>query len=120
MLLAQKEATLEEIRALDFDYETNKLPEPAYQAQRAHLMEIAGETLQALDELGTEQPPDDVAAQIEAAINRVRAQKQEGGVVAATAVPANGRSQFCPQCGTPVDAADKFCGACGHKLAVPA
>lgn len=118
MLLAQKEATLEEIRALDFDYETNKLPEPAYQAQRTHLMEIAAETLKALDELGTERPPDDVAAQIEAAINRVRAQKQDAGTAAA--VPANGRTRFCPQCGSPVDAADKFCGSCGHKLAVPA
>lgn len=119
MLLAQKEATLEEIRALDFDYETNKLPEAAYRAQRAHLMDIAAETLKALDELGTERPPDDVAAQIEAAINRVRAQKQGGGG-AATAVPANGRTQFCSQCGTQVDAADKFCAVCGHKLAVPA
>ncbi|NHZ72666.1 MAG: zinc-ribbon domain-containing protein [Aquificales bacterium] len=123
-LLMQKEALLEEIRALDFEYETSKLPEDTYQAQRDELMVVTTETLKALDELGTEAPADAAAAQIEAAINRVRAQRQSSGqmdaAVSATAVPSNGQAQFCSECGTKVDAGDKFCAACGNKIAIPA
>jgi len=120
-LLTQKEAVLEEIRALDFEYDTGKLPEDTYQAQRTELMAVATATLKALDELGTEAPEDDVAAQIEAAINRVRVQNESPGqVVSATAVSTNGQKVFCTECGAKVDANDKFCAACGNKIAVPA
>lgn len=123
-LLAQKEAVLEEIRALDFDYETGKIPEDVHQVQREHLVMTATAVLKEIDALGVEAPPDDVAAQIEAAINRVRAQKQvtpaASGVPLKTAVSSNGHTQFCPQCGAKVDGGDKFCAACGHKLAIPA
>lgn len=128
-LLMQKEALLEEIRALDFEYETGKLPEDTYQAQRNELMALTTETLKALDELGTEAPADDVAAQIEAAINRVRVQREspEQAVAAVSATAAttavstnNGQKQFCTQCGAQVDANDKFCAACGTKVVVPA
>ncbi len=134
LLLVQKEALLEEIRALDFEYDTGKLPEDAYQAQRADLMALTTETLKALDDLGTEAPADDVVAaravaQIEAAINRVRVQRESpeqavaatvAATVAKTAVSTNGKVQFCTQCGAKVDASDKFCAACGNKIAVPA
>lgn len=127
-LLMQKEAVLEEIRALDFEYDTGKIPEETYQAQRTELMALAAATLKALDELGTEAPADDVAAQIEAAINRVRSQKQSPAqavaavstAVAKTAVPVNGATKFCTACGAKVDANDKFCAACGNKIAIPA
>ncbi len=123
-LLMQKEALLEEIRALDFEYDTGTLPEDTYQAQRDELMVVTTETLKVLDELGTEAPADDVAAQIEAAINRVRVQRESPGQavspVVATAVSANGQKQFCTECGKQVDANDKFCAACGNKITVPA
>ena len=117
-LLMQKEALLAEIGALDFEYETGTLPEDAYQAQRAELVAVAAETLQALDELGADAPAGDVAAQIEAALNRVRMQRQAPGQ--ATAVPQNGQAQFCTECGAKIDASDKFCAACGSKRTVPA
>ena len=82
------------------------------------------------DDLGTEAPADDVVAaravaQIEAAINRVRVQRESpeqavAASVAPTAVSTNGKVQFCTQCGAKVDASDKFCAACGNKIAVPA
>lgn len=28
----------------------------------------------------------------------------------------NAESDFCPQCGTPIEKSDKFCRNCGHKL----
>ena len=124
-LLAQKEAVLEELRLLDFDYDTSKIPEETYQLQRDQLMAVATAVLKELDSLGEAAPPDEVAAQIEAAISRVRTQKQGSPEAApqpvkVTAVPANGQTQFCPQCGVKVDPNDKFCAACGHKLAIPA
>jgi ribosomal protein L27 len=125
-LLLQKEAVLEEIRALDFEYDTRKIPEEDYQAQRTELLAIATDTLKALDELGTEAPADDTAAQIEAAIKRVRTQKQTPaqavGTGSSTAVPAkaNGATKFCTECGAKVKANDKFCAACGNKIAIPA
>lgn len=124
-LLAQKEAVLEELRLLEFDYDTSKIPEETYQLQRDQLMAVATAVLKELDSLGEAAPPDEVAAQIEAAISRVRAQKQglpeaAPQPVKVTAVSANVQTQFCPQCGASVDTNDKFCAACGHKLAVPA
>jgi hypothetical protein len=124
-LLMQKEAVLEEIRALDFEYDTGKLPEEDYQTQRTELMALATTTLKSLDELGTEAPVDDVAAQIEAAINRVRTQKQSpaqavSAVSTTTSVSTNGQKQFCTECGKPVDGSDKFCASCGNKITVPA
>ena len=97
-------------------------------------MALTTETLKALDELGTKAPADDVVAaravaQIEAAINRVRVQRESpeqavaatvAATVAKTAVSTNGKVQFCTQCGAKVDASDKFCAACGNKIAVPA
>ncbi|PIE80760.1 MAG: hypothetical protein CSA11_06825 [Chloroflexi bacterium] len=120
-LLTQKEAVLEEIRALDFDYDTGEIPQEVYEPKRDQLMAVATETLKALDALGTEAPVDDVAAQIEAAINQIRAQRRSGEepAVAVTAVSPQGQASFCTQCGAKVDAGDKFCAACGHQLAVP-
>lgn len=136
-LLLQKEALLEEVRALDFDFDTGKIPSEVYEPQRAELVAAAAEVLQQLDSLGaptavaasapapttTDQPAPDPIEQaitrrrqaptddIEQAIARRRSQ-------AKTAVPANGHANFCPQCGRPVDTGDKFCVACGHQLTV--
>lgn len=137
MLLVQKEALLEEVRALDFDFDTGKIPPEVYEPQRAELVAAAAAVLQELDNLGaptavsTPAPaptaadspaPDAIEAavarrrqapadEIEQAISRRRSQP-------ATAVPTNGKTNFCPQCGRPVDASDKFCVACGHQLVV--
>ncbi|MBK8985659.1 MAG: zinc ribbon domain-containing protein [Chloroflexi bacterium] len=121
MLLAQKEALLEEVRALDFDYETGKIPAEVYEPQRADLVALAADVLKQLDILSTlpdvetavtqlhQSPTDD----IEQAIARLRRQPKP-------AEPTNGKAHFCPQCGHPVDAGDKFCAVCGHQLAVTA
>lgn len=135
MLLVQKEALLEEVRALEFDFDTGKIPPEVYEPQRAELVAAAAAVLQELDNLGAstavpipapaaaDSPaPDAIEAavarrrqspvdDIEQAISRRRSQP-------ATAVPTNGKANFCPQCGRPVDASDKFCVACGHQLVV--
>lgn len=144
LLTEQKEAILAQIRVLDFDFETSKLPEEAHAAQRAQLLAEATAVFQELDAL-TGVPNDDVLevaisharkpqaadpvnveSAIEAAIARAR--KRDGRAAAPATTPAaatapaaafaNGQQtrRFCPQCGQAIQAGDKFCAACGHPL----
>ena len=144
-LLAQKAALLEEVRALDFDFDTGKIPQEVYEPQRAQLVAAAAEVLQALEGLSTTAVPNEslaptavvaqpapaaevdpiemavsrrrqpVADDIETAVSRMRSQTKPS---AQTAVPANGKYRFCPQCGHSVAAGDKFCVSCGQNLTV--
>lgn len=134
LLLEQKEALLDQLRALDFDYETGKLPEQLYTPQRAQLLQETTAVLQQLDTLpGARQPVAD--ADIEAAIARARQTKmstpapddaaieamvsraRRSSTVSVAVANGNGRVNFCPQCGKAIQAGDKFCTTCGHKLA---
>jgi len=112
-LAARKEALLEQIRELDFDQETGKIPNELYPLQRAQLVSQAAALLQQLDEVATTAQlhlAADADEQIEAAVARLRTQ------TSAAATSSNGSGGYCPQCGRPTDADDKFCAACGHKL----
>lgn len=125
LLLEQKEALLAQIRTLDFDHETGKLPPEYHAVQRAELMAEATAVLQQLDALSGRRPVVDDA--IEAAVARARRRQPvaDDAIEAAVAsarrrrvpVAANGHAaRFCPQCGTAVAKGDKFCAACGHHL----
>lgn len=114
-LLEQKAAILDEIRALDFDFETAKIPEDVYEQQRAFLMEQAAITLQALDDLPQVPADDDVVAQINAAIAALRTRPAP----AAPPVARDGRGGYCTQCGQPLDAGDRFCAGCGRPVSLP-
>jgi hypothetical protein len=126
-LQATKEMLLGEIRILDFDHDTGKLPTDVYETQRQALVAEAARVMQQIDALpapaGTDDP--DVDERIEAAIAALRqpgpaAKKGKKKKKAKTAVPVtsatatNGR--FCTECGQPVRSSDKFCASCGHKL----
>jgi hypothetical protein len=126
-LATQKEALLVHIQALDFDFETGKIPEQDYRDQRAELVGEATAVLQQLDalpEVSLDDFPAHAAgrstedAEIEAAIAR-RRQRRSAGAVTATAAgngTGNGRGRFCPACGKPTDLDDKFCAHCGQPL----
>lgn len=123
ILLEQKEALLAQIRNLDFDFSTGKIAPELHDPQRAELMAAATTVLQQLDDLEKGGTVTDDA--MEAAIARARrtrsAKPDDAEIEAAVARArqpnkANGRTQFCPQCGHRVDATDKFCAACGHSL----
>jgi hypothetical protein len=127
VLLAQKEALLRQVRELDFEHETGKLPDEVYQPQRAQLIAETTAVLQQLDDLAdgeletpSEAPVPDVEAEIEAAVARLRQTRAKTTTAKATVTKAagttNGKGGFCPQCGQPVDRGDKFCATCGHKL----
>lgn len=112
-LTARKEALLRQIRELDFDHETGKIANELYEPQRAQLVAQAAALLQQMDEASAtaaDPIPPDVDAQIEAAVARLRTRPSPA------ATSTNGSGGYCPQCGHPTDAGDRFCAACGHKL----
>jgi hypothetical protein len=118
-LEAEKAALLDEIRALDFDYETGKIPEAVYQQQRQQTVQQAAAILQQLDELvetPTEAPagiPEEIDREIEAAVARLR---QTAAVPAPAGLVPAVSQRFCPQCGERRDAGDRFCAYCGNPF----
>jgi len=116
-LLDQKAAILDQIRALDFDYETNKIPQEVYELQRAFLMEQAADTLKKLDELPEATAGADVIAQINEAIVALRSRPVPSpGVVPAG---SNGRGGYCTHCGHELDQGHRFCARCAHPVPLP-
>lgn len=124
LLLAEKEAILAQIRDLDFDHDTGKMPDEIHQHQRAQLMNSAADILRQLEQLEVKAPQPviqtvngtvDVDDDIETAVARMRQGKKVKSIPKPRAESANGGG-FCPQCGHPFDAGDKFCVSCGHKL----
>ena len=133
-LLTEKEAILVEIRALDFDYETGKIDEADYGQQREAYVTEAADLLMRIDaldetylETGTpadRRQPEAEFDEIEAAIARRRTTPAAVPAAAKVAAKAdvhsqNGHSNFCPQCGEPADAGDRFCAHCGQQLTQP-
>lgn len=124
LLIVDKEAILAQIRDLDFDFETGKMPNEIHQHQRLQLMNQAAEILQQLEQIdgkisASESKTADTDAAIEAAVRRMRQTKAGTGDTGPLSVrPAAANGGFCPNCGQPVDAGDKFCVSCGHKLPV--
>ncbi len=100
-LQAQKTAIVNQIKTLDLDFDTGKIPAEQYEQERAQLKQAAAETLRQIDQLPAI-AEDDTDAQIEAAVAALRGKP----------VPA----LACPNCGEAVAADDKFCRACGESL----
>lgn len=125
-LRQRKEALLEEIRTVDFDHETGKLPDDVYEQQRAYLVAETAAVLQQLDALETAAPAatatsdaDPVYSEIEAAVARLRQRPAVAPTATATrAAPqaANGQTVYCTSCGKPLDPGDKFCAYCGQPV----
>jgi NADH pyrophosphatase NudC (nudix superfamily) len=141
-LLANKEFYLIQIKSLELDYSTGKIPEEEYQQQRAALVAEAAATLKRIDEIEaaatqTDPQPEanlapispemDVDADIEAAVSRLRHSHHapappglERGLAAPVALSAErSEPKFCPQCGQATDLGDKFCVNCGTKIKYP-
>jgi len=143
-LEAQKEAVLAQIRELDFDHETGKVPEEEYQTLRQEYLAEAARLFKALDALRPAGERAEAAGDIEAAVARLRQKAVTPGdddieaavarrrqqmvnagdqtttapapTTTAGSVPAK-RAGFCPQCGEARDGDDKFCAYCGHAFA---
>lgn len=95
-LEAERDATIRSIRELDLDYRTKKLNEDDYKLLRETQVQRGAQLLRELDALVDH---DDIDAEIEAQ------------VLALKDAPA-----LCPNCASPIDAADQFCAHCGQSL----
>jgi cytochrome c-type biogenesis protein CcmH/NrfG len=78
-LEAQKEVMLQQIRELEFDHDTGKLPDDEFATQRADLVQQAAVILRQMDEYDSAesvtQSPANLDEQIEAAVARRRKTK---------------------------------------------
>jgi hypothetical protein len=133
-LLAERDRLLTALEELDFDNALGKIPAGDYQPQRERLLLQGADVLQKLDSFDEHSDEKDMEQMIEAAIAERRSageksedRKQPMVVDADDAVEvqlaARRRSRqsksagFCPQCGRPVQEADRFCPKCGKPLA---
>lgn len=130
-LLVRKANLLRQIRELDDDMEAAKVAPELHNHTRPQLVRQAALVMQQLDEHGYVEAPApastvaaDVDDQIEAAVRKLRTPQEIDAAIEAAVkqartqepVPANGTARFCPQCGRRVDADERFCAGCGHKL----
>jgi len=103
ILEAEKDALLAQIRALDFDAETDKQDAEIYQLERERLLGQATAALQQLDETA------DVDQAIEAAIAKLRQNEQ-------VRTDDGKNTRPCPNCSAVVKLTDRFCSTCGCNL----
>ena len=97
------EEVLLALRDLEFDHDLGVVSDDDYARLRERLMAEAATALES-----AQRREEEVAsAHIEDAVRALRTKRQ-----------ANGRAvtRFCPQCGNPVDAGDRFCTGCGASL----
>lgn len=133
-LQAQKEGLLEQIRVLDFEHETGKIPDEEHAEQRATLLQEATATLRALDNLtpggakngaltpadrdieaaiaaarhtpqrSASQPAAAGDAEIEAAVQQMRGQPPAGAAGSVSVEAPNGAPK----------PSSRFCAQCGN------
>jgi hypothetical protein len=129
-LLAERERVVTSLQELEFDYGLGKVPEEDYPTQRANLLQKGADVLRKLDELTPVKTQND-DAHLENVIAARRKNKSDNKADNKTAstdddiesmISARRKGHkaksvgFCPNCGKPVVASDKFCSACGKTL----
>jgi NADH pyrophosphatase NudC (nudix superfamily) len=121
-LLDEKAELLSRLRALEFDWETGKIPDEVYEKQRTSWTARAAEILRELDATSTTAPRlASLDQEIESAVAQRRgAPATETApvlVAAAASDVSRAVARFCPNCGQNILSEDRFCAYCGHKLA---
>lgn len=99
-LLAERDRLLRVLQDLDMDQAMNKISPEDYQAQRAPLMVHGAEVLRAIDELAPAS-----AAQVDDLEREIARRRQRG------------EAGHCVQCGSQLQAGDRFCIRCGAAVA---
>lgn len=127
-LKAERDRMINSLQELDFDHNLGKIPAEDYPAQRALLLQKGADVLRKLDELTSGAASDsNVESRIEQAAAAVRADSSatvkpldddylESMIAARRKEHKSKPAGFCPKCGKPVLASDKFCPSCGKSL----
>lgn len=139
-LLAERDQVLNALQELDFDYALRKIPEEDYPDQRAVLISQGSVILRRLDEI---QPTDSSDAAEERLEIAIAARRADTALTTTTSSQTDGNgfkalppddeletlianrkrirtdkaTGFCPQCGSPLQKADRFCSKCGYMIA---
>jgi len=135
-LLAERERMVNALKELDFDQVMGKIPEEVYPVQRAALLQKGADILRKLDTYAQDgETPASAEDRIEAEIASRRSrlvpaysgsngqttiEDAEDDLEVAIALRRRAQQEktggFCPNCGKPVQAKDKFCPKCGASL----
>jgi hypothetical protein len=139
-LLAERDRVLMALQELDFDNALGKIPAEDYPHYRADLISEGSLILRQIDEIQPTESDASAEARLETAIAAHRADAALQGAIGAqsggngyrtvppddeleTLIANRKRSRtekatgFCPQCGSPLQQADRFCSKCGYMIA---
>ncbi|MCC6454555.1 MAG: zinc-ribbon domain-containing protein [Caldilineaceae bacterium] len=127
-LLGRKDAILQAIKDLEFDYRVGKISEEDYQRLDQRLRRQAIGLMQQIEKLAP------ASASLDEQLEGIIAQfRQTSGLsVPSASTPTNGdtpvsasapaeshSTRFCTHCGKPVEAGHNFCAYCGTPVAQP-
>jgi hypothetical protein len=136
-LLAERDHIVSSIQELDDDYHLGKVPPEDYPTQRQALLQSGAGILRKIDDLEAKPASLPIEDQLEAALaahrqsmesNHLSTRKNGNAVppvpdddleqkIASRRRTMQGKAGgFCPKCGRPVQAIDRFCPRCGAIL----
>jgi hypothetical protein len=127
-LLAERDRVVNSLQELDFDFNLNKIPAEDYPLQRTALLQKGADILKKLDAMNAVEAFDSAEDRVEKAVAARRADlsnapaepADDDELEARIASRRSGRKEksggFCPRCGKPVMAVDRFCPSCGKSL----
>jgi len=127
-LLAERDRAVNSLQELDFDFKLGKIPEGEYPAQRADLLQKGADILRKIDSFSANAgSAQDTESRLEKAVAARRADGSteieqltdddlESMIIDRRKTRKEKSAGFCPNCGKPIMAADKFCPSCGNTL----
>jgi hypothetical protein len=121
-LLGRKDATLQAIKDLEFDYRVGKMSQEDYQRLDQRLRRQAIGLMQQIEKVAPE------SASLDEQLESIIAQFRQTSLPStpAPSVPtstasaspsASNSARFCTECGKPIEAGHKFCAYCGTAVA---
>jgi hypothetical protein len=129
-LMAERDQVINALQELDFDYTLGKIPTEDYPSQRTSLLQKGANLLRELDTRQAGTHDQDAESRLEAVIAARRADagqaanparpgvddELESLIAARRSVRKDKTGGFCPKCGKPILASDRFCPNCGNTI----
>ena len=110
-LINRRDAIYAVIRELDADHQTGKINDEDHQALRKRYVTEGVAVLKQLDAVPSHDGRSALEAEIEAQVLALRRSGTAPGATGSGSI-----TQFCTQCGHPIDPEDRFCARCGAAL----
>jgi hypothetical protein len=116
-LKAERDRVINALQELDFDFRLGKIPAEDYPEQRNTLLQKGADVLRQLDEIETDLTPSPSPDRRgELVESKIKNDELEAMLAARRKEKKSKSAGFCPQCGRPVLATDRFCPSCGKAL----